>query len=127
MIHPLFKLVATRPELVADHLVGYGQLVAVQATEAAVQLRVRALLLGGVLVGGAIGLGLGGMALLLAAALPVQDMPAPWLLAAVPLLPLAGAGGCFIALRKRPTSWTLKLLREQLAADAELLKDAGQA
>ena len=127
MIHPLFKLVATQPELVADHLLGYGHLVAVQASEAAAQLRVHALLLGGVLIGGGVGLGLGGIALLLFAALPAAQMPMPWLLAAVPLVPLAGAGICALALQRRPEAWSLKLLREQFAADAALLEEAGKA
>jgi hypothetical protein len=125
MIHPLFKLVVTRPELLADHVAAYGHLVAVQASEAAVQLRVRALLLGGVLIGCGVGLGLGGIALLLAAALPTSQMPMPWLLAAVPLLPLAAAGVCAIVLQRRPEAWSLQTLREQFAADAALLQEAG--
>lgn len=127
MIHPLFKLVATRPELLADHLAGYGQLVAVQASEAAAQLRIRALLLGGAVVGGAVGLGLGGIALLLAAAIPVSQMPMPWLLVALPLLPLLVAAVCVVMLMRRPEAWSLQPLREQLAADAALLAEAGRS
>lgn len=127
MIHPLFKLIATRPELLAHHLMGYGQLVSVQAAEAAAQLRIRALLLGGVLVAGSLGLIFAGMALLLVAALPLHQMPMSWMLAAVPLVPLAVAAACAYALQRRPEAWSLKVLKEQLAADAALLQEASEA
>ncbi len=124
MIHPLFKLVATRPELLAQHLMAYGQLVAVQAGEAAVQLRIRALLLGGAIVGAAVGVGLGGISVLLAAALPAAQMPMPWMLVAVPLVPLGIAGLCALALQRKPEAWSLEVIRGQLVADAALLQEA---
>jgi hypothetical protein len=124
MMHPLAQLLVSRPELLADHLAGYGALLAAQAGEAAAQLRVRAALAAGVMVGTGVGLGLAGMAALLAAALPLAQMPAPELLLALPLLPLAGAAGCALALRRRPPAWSMDLLRQQLAADALLLRQA---
>ncbi len=121
MIHPLIKVLATRPELMAEHLAGYGELVAAQAGQAAALLRVRAWLAAGLLVGLGAGVGLGGVALMLWAAVPLSAMPMPALLIAVPLLPLVVAGLCVWAL-SRPMSWGLEALAEQISADAALLR-----
>ncbi len=122
MIHPLIQLLATRPELLAEHVGGYGGLVAAQATQAVAQLRRRAWLAGGLLVGLSGAVGLGGVALLLWGALPLAQMPMPALLWAVPLAPLLVAAGCAWALNQRPMAWGLQILGEQLAADAALLR-----
>ena len=127
MFHPLIRLLATRPELLAHHLSGYGQLVAAQMGQASGLLRNRALLLAGLALGLMLGLGLAGVAGLLAAALPWSAMPAPWALAAVPALPLALAAGCGLALQRQPQLWSSELLREQMAADAALLHEVAAA
>jgi hypothetical protein len=51
-------------------------------------------------------------------------MPAPWLLAVAPAVPLIGAGVCWSLLRKQPPMVSLEALRDQLAADAALLREA---
>jgi hypothetical protein len=122
MIHPLIQVLATRPELVAEHVAGYSGLVAAQAQQAATQLRLRAALAAGLLIGLAAAVGLGGVALMLWAALPLAQMPMPALLWLVPLLPLVVAGACAIALKQHPMAWGLQVLGEQLAADAALLR-----
>ena len=127
MFHPLIRGLATRPELLARHLAGYGQLVAAQLGQASGLLRNRALLLSGLALGLMLGLGLAGVAGLLAAALPWSAMPAPWVLAALPALPLALAAGCGLALQRQPQVWSGELLREQMAADTALLHEVGAA
>ncbi len=127
MFHPLIRLLATQPDLLVDHLGGYAALVGAQASQAQSALISRAVLL--VIAAGslALGLGLGGVALLLLAVQPLGSMPLPWLLAAVPALPLLLAVGCWWALRQRPQAWSMDTLRAQWAADAALLRDAGNA
>jgi uncharacterized membrane protein YqjE len=127
MLHPMFKIVASRPELVAEHLAAYGQLAAVQAQAAAVQLQRRAVLAGVVSLSAALGMGLAGVALLLVGVVPLQAMPAPWLLGVVPLVPLAVAAFCWMRLRAVKEASALAPLREQFAADAALLREAGAA
>lgn len=127
MIHPLFKLVATQPEVLAEHLGAYAQLASAEASEAAVALRARVMFLLAMVVFALLGLVFAGVALLLVAALPMTGMPAPWLLAAVPLIPLALAAGCWAALHHRPATGPFAQLREQVAADAALLREAGGA
>jgi hypothetical protein len=124
MLHPMFKIVASRPELLAEHLAAYGQLVAVQAQAAAGQLQRRALLGAVVALATVLGLGLAGVALLLVAAVPLPAMPLPWLLVVVPLVPLALAAAGALRLRRlvEPSAWAP--LRDQFAADAALLREA---
>jgi peptidoglycan/LPS O-acetylase OafA/YrhL len=124
MLHPMLKIVASRPELLAEHLAAYGQLVAVQAQTAAGQLRRRALLGTVAALAAALGVGLAGVALLLVAAVPLQAMPLPWLLLVVPLVPLVLAAGCAMQLRGQGEVSTLDPLREQFAADTALLREA---
>jgi len=63
------------------------------------------------------------VALLFAAAIPHADMPAPWALWLIPLVPLAGAAGCVLMLRSQPSGWSSQTLREQFAADAALWRE----
>lgn len=124
MLHPLIRLLATRPHLLAEHLGGYAHLLRVQAEEALVLTRVRAVLLAGLAAGAVIGTGLAGVAVMLLAVVPLAQMPAPWVLAVAPALPLAGAAACWLMLRCQPPALSLDLLRDQLAADAALLREA---
>ena len=127
MFHPVIRLLATKPDLLVDHLGAYAALVGAQASQAQAALLGRAALLAAAAGGLALGLGLGGVALLLLAVQPLDSMPLPWLLAAVPALPLLLAAGCWWALRQRPPAWAMDSLRAQWAADAALLRQAGQA
>ena len=127
MFHPLFKLLASRPDLVIDHLAGYTALISAQASGAARGLRIRAVL--GVVLALCLLLAvtLGGVALLLLAAIPPEQMHLPWLLWVVPLVPLLIAGAAWAALRSRASEWSLDPLRSQIASDAALLREAGEA
>ena len=124
MIHPLLKVLIAKPDLIAEHVAGYGQLVAAQAGAAAVQLRVKAILGAVALVGLVLGVGFGGVALLLFGVVPLADMPHAWLLVVVPGIPLVAAIVCAVMIVKQPASWSLDAVRAQLAADAALLREA---
>ena len=87
MMHPLFHLIATRPQLLADHAEAYAALVAAEAPRIAAAWKRSALLNVLALCSLAVGLVLTGVALMLVAAMPEAAMRAPWVLLAVPLLP----------------------------------------
>jgi len=124
MFHPLIRLIATRPHLLATHIGAYADLAAAQAADAAQALAERALTAALAAVSALLGMLLAGMALLLLAVLPLQQMPWPWLLAVVPALPLLLALAAWQRLRQRPWVWTAAPLRAQLAADMALLNEA---
>ncbi|MBP6903493.1 MAG: hypothetical protein KBC73_25635 [Burkholderiaceae bacterium] len=126
MFHPLIRLLASQPQLAARHVGAYADLAAAQAADAAQGLRQRlawALAALAAAVGGSL---MAGTALLLLAVVPLNQMPAPWLLAAGPALPLGLALLCWLQMRRRPVAWSLQPLREQLAADLDLLDEAGR-
>lgn len=127
MIHPLVRLLVTRPDMLADHVGAYAELASAEAREAAAMLRARAVFMGAAAVLGTLGLLLGGVALLLAAAVPLDNMPAPWALAALPLGLLGLAGACLLVLKQKPIAKSFALLRQQVAQDAALLREAGGA
>lgn len=127
MFHPLIRLLARKPHLVAHHLGGYVDLASAQAQEAVRALQARLAWTVGAVAGVGTGALLGGVALLIVAAVPVSEMPAPWLLLAGPLLPLLAGGLCWWQARQRPVAWSMALMREQFAADAALLAEAEDA
>ena len=71
---------------------------------------------------GVLGLGLAGAAGLLAAALPLADMPQPWLLVAIPLVPLLASAALAWRLRQHPSRAAFAALRLQVAQDIATLK-----
>lgn len=127
MFHPLFKLLASRPDLVMDHLAGYSALLSAQASGAARGLRTRAVLTVVMALCLLLAVTLGGVALLLLGAVPPERMNLPWLLWLVPMAPLLVAGAAWAGLRSRGSEWSLGPLRSQIASDAALLREAGEA
>jgi uncharacterized membrane protein YqjE len=127
MVHPMLKLLATQPELLAEHVAAYAELASAEAAEAGAALKRRTLLGAAAAVLALLGLIFSGTAALLLAVVPLIDMPLPWLLLAVPALPLAAAAGCAFALRRRPSAKSFVHLREQVAADTALLREALQS
>ncbi len=126
MIHPLLRLIVTQPHLLTDHLHAYAELVGEEVGHAKSQFKRRMLwqaLAAGLAV---MALLLGGMALLLWAAIPVAEMPAPWALLLLPLALALAALACFFAARGNGEPAFANLQR-QIAADAALLREAGEA
>lgn len=122
-MHPLFRLAASEPALLADHLQAYGELVGSEALAALGHWRRAALLQLAALASAAVGLTLAGVALMLWAIGPVA---VPGLLVAVPALPMLVALGCHLAARSAWAQPGSTVLREQWAADLALLRGAAQ-
>ncbi len=126
MIHPLFRLIATRPHLLGDHLEAYADLVGEEMGQVAARLK-RRMLWQSIAVGLALlAVVLAGMALLLWAAIPLATMPAAWALIVVPGVPAVAAVLCAVAGRAEAEP-AFANVRRQLAADAALLREAGEA
>jgi hypothetical protein len=127
MFHPLIKLLASRPQLLARHAGAYAELAALQAGETMRLLRLRALLTAGAAAAGVVGAALAGVALLLLAAVPLQQMPAPWLLAAAPAVPLLLAALLWWQGTRAPLALSMQPLQAQWAADMQLLAEVEAA
>ncbi len=122
MLHPVFRLAAAQPQLLAEHAAGYAELLAEEITVSGQHLKQRLALQMVGLVCLGIALVLGGVALMLWAALPEQSLRLPWLLIATPLAPaLLGVLALWRASSVAPPP-AFTALRAQLAADAELLR-----
>ena len=123
MIHPLFTRLVTQPGLFAEHAGAYAELAAAEAQQLGSRWKRQLLLTVAAGILGLLGVGLAGVALLLAAAIPIDTMPAGWALWAVPALPWAGAGACAFMLWRMQSVAAFALLRDQIAADARLLDE----
>lgn len=123
-MHPLFRLAASEPALLADHLQAYGDLVSGEALDVLGRWRRAALLQLVALACAAVGLTLAGVAAMLWA---VGSVAVPWLLVAVPALPVLIALGCHLAAVNAWAQPGSTVLREQWAADMALLRGAAQS
>jgi cytochrome bd-type quinol oxidase subunit 2 len=127
MIHPLLGKLATQPGLFAEHAGAYAELAAVEARQLGHRWRRQVLLALAAALMAALALGLAGVSALLAAALPVHTMPAPVVLVLLPALPLVMAALCAWWARGDGQAAGFALLREQLRADAQLLRELDAA
>jgi hypothetical protein len=122
MLHPVFRLAASQPQLLAEHAAGYVGLLAeeVASSGAHIQRRVTLQLVGllSLMVAGI----LGGVALLLWASLPVASLQQPWLLWFTPLVPAALGAVAIATAHNRTAPSAFASLREQFAQDASLLR-----
>lgn len=123
-MHPLFHLIATRPQLLADHAEAYAALVAAEAPRISAAWKRTALLNVLALCSLVLGLGLTGVALMLWAVIPEAATRAPWVLVAVPLLPLAAALALGVAAQRGSERDAFDQLRQQVKADIAMLRDA---
>lgn len=125
MIHPLLRLVVTRPQLLADHAEAYAGLVSEEILRAVAGVKKRVVL--SAVAIGLLGLAVvfGGIALMLWAAIPVASMAAPWALLAVPGVPALMGVVCLLLGRGEPEA-AFSELKQQMTADMDLLRGAGR-
>jgi hypothetical protein len=120
MLHPLLRLALARPDLLATHASAYAELALDNARDVVADWQLRlvgwALLAGGLLLC----MILGGVALMLHGA--VAAPPTPWLLWAVPLVPLLPALiGAWLARRPAAPRGGASVA-QQFEADLTLLR-----
>lgn len=127
MLHPLLHLVATQPQLLAEHAEAYAEMVAAQVGAVSVAWKRRAVLNAVALCCLGVAAVLAGVALMLWAVIPPADIHAPWALLAGPLLPALVAAACLVAARARDEGTGFGALREQIHADIVMLREAGAA
>lgn len=122
MIHPVFITMAKNPSLFMEHASAYADLASAEVDTLTGGLKRRTALTVTSVLLALLGLGLAGAAGLLLAALPLAAMPQPWLLWAIPLLPLLLSALLALRLRQLKSRAAFAVLRQQLALDIATLK-----
>ena len=126
MIHPLLRLVATQPQLLADHAEAYAGLVGDEIGRSAASFKHRVLLNAVALCLLGVAAVLTGVALMLWAVIPPASMQAPWALIAAPAVPAVIAIVCAMAGQRKPGD-TFAELKQQVAADLVMLREVSAA
>ena len=121
MVHPIFSVLISKPELVLEHVAGYAALVRDEASSAGVLVAKRAIAWGVTLVALLLFLVLAGVAVMLGA---VNDR-FHWTLVLVPGIALATAVAAFMVARKPLPEKAFGELKAQLDADAQVLRSSG--
>lgn len=122
MIHPLLRLAATQPQLLADHAEAYAGLLGEELTTAAQAWRRRLALSAAALGLGLAAAVLAGVALMLWAVTPDANLQAPWALIVAPgAAALLATGSALAAGRK--TEGGFANLKQQLRADLVMLRE----
>lgn len=122
MIHPLFITMAKKPGLFLEHADAYADLAVAELACWRNRLQQRALFAAAAALFALLGLGLAGVAGLIAAAIPWQSMPVPWVLWALPLALLLLAAFLGWRVRQMGDDAAFASLREQVAQDLATLK-----
>lgn len=123
-MHPLLHLIATQPQLLADHAQGYAELVTEEIGHVSAAWKLGVLLNAIALCCLGAGAVLAGVALMLWAVTPPAEIRAPWALFAAPLLPLAAALASFSVARLPRNGHAFDSVRQQVQADLVLLREA---
>ena len=121
MVHPIFSVLITRPELVMDHVAGYAALVQEEASSVGLEIARRAVAWGVVVIGLLVFLVLAGVAVMLGA----MQGEFHWVLVIVPGIALAVTLLAWNVARKRLPSKAFTELKAQLDADAQALRTVG--
>jgi hypothetical protein len=121
MVHPIFSVLITKPELVMEHVAGYASLMRDEASSVGLEVAKRAIAWGVTLFAALVFLILAGVAAMLAA---VQDQFS-WAFLLVPAIPLALSIAAFTVARKRLPEKAFTELKAQLDADAKALRAVG--
>ena len=120
MIHPIFSVLISKPELVLDHVSGYAALMREETSTAGVEVGKRAAAWGVTLFASLLFLILAGMAVMLGAIHGFH-----WALVIVPGIALALSVAGYMVARKRLPPEMFTELKAQIDADAQALRAIG--
>ena len=123
-MHPLFALLATRPQLLLDHAQAYSALFLEEFNQAFTSWQRRVALQAVALCCLAVAAMLAGVALMLWAVSPDLHIHVYWVLLVVPLLPLLAAVVCLWLAQQSTGNDVFATLSRQISADAAMLRAA---
>ena len=126
-MHPLIRLIATEPQLLADHAEAYASLVSAELGSASSAFKRRAVLGAVALCFVGVAAVLGGVALMFWGIVPMSTSAAPWVLIAAPVVPAVLAIVCLLAARSSVDAGRFENVRSQVKADMAMLRDLAAA
>lgn len=121
MVHPIFSVLITRPELVMDHVAGYAALVQEEASSVGLQVAKRVIAWGVAVMGLVVFMVLAGVAVMLG----VMAGGFHWILVIAPGAALAVSVVAWNVARQSLPSKAFTELKAQLDADAQALRTVG--
>jgi lipopolysaccharide/colanic/teichoic acid biosynthesis glycosyltransferase len=121
MVHPIFSVLISKPELVMEHAAGYAALMREEASSVGLQVAKRAIAWGVTLFALLVFLILAGVAIMLAS---IQEQ-FHWSFVLVPGIALGISVAAFTVARKRLPEKAFTELKAQLDADAQALRAIG--
>lgn len=122
-MHPFFKLMVDRPAVITDHVEAYASLAALELSGAVTQLRTRALKTAMALTCAAVAAMLAGVAMMLWAVTPSDQLHAPWALWLAPGLPAAVAAWSWFSAQSVGDAPAFSALCSQVRADIDMLRE----
>jgi len=127
MIHPLLTLIATKPQLLGDHVEAYAELLGAEVGKTSKMWTMRAVY--GIAAAFLLAtfVTFTGVATMLWAVVHVDGMSVPWLLVVVPLVPLVGGIFCILRAKAQPSENAFKTVKDQLSADLQMLREVSAA
>ena len=123
MMRSLLNLLMTQPKLLADHAAAYAEMAATEMGVAAAVCKRQVMLTAAAICCWTVAAILTGVALMLWAVVPETSMHAPWVLIAIPMLPVAVALWCGVVLRALAATQPFADVRQQLRADLGMLRE----
>lgn len=124
MIHPLVRLIATEPHLVAEHVGAYAALIECEAKEVQRRWTLRVVLSIFALCCLGVAAVLTGVALMLWAVTPALSTEAQWALGAAPAVPAVVAIGAGLAARRPAAQRAFAAIQAQIRADLKMINEA---
>jgi peptidoglycan/LPS O-acetylase OafA/YrhL len=121
MVHPIFSVLITKPELVMEHVAGYASLMRDEASSVGREVARRAVAWAVTLIASLVFLILLGVSIMIAA----TQEEFHWAFVIVPLVALVLALVGFAVARKPLPEQAFKELKAQLDADAKALRAIG--
>lgn len=126
MIQKLLHLIATKPHLISGHVEAYSALISAEIDKTSKRWVSRVVYGAVALFLLATALTFVGVALMLWALVPGEDMHMPWLLVVVPVLPLLAGVFC-VYKAKEPAESALETVKGQINADLAMLRQVNAA
>jgi hypothetical protein len=123
MLYPLLQLIVTQPQLLADHAEMYVELASSEMGAVTTYWKRRVMLNSVALCCVGVAAVLVGVALMLWAVTPLENIKMPWVLIGVPMVPLVAAWWCQVTARKQGDLNAFEVLRNQFKADVLMLRE----